>query len=136
VVANWLMDVPRLAGIQFSGLITLGSGGRQDVGTATRFGGVVDSTYFPGGFSPPKRSFLIFGKWAYRRVDVRLRKDFPRFGGSTIGVTADVFNVFNFQNMGDYPLTVVPAQHTFTVGDPRQVVSDPRRLQIGLEYNF
>jgi hypothetical protein len=136
VVANWLMDVPRLAGIQFSGLITLGSGGRQDVGTPTRFGGVADSTYFPGGFSPPKRSFLIFGKWAYRRVDVRLRKDFPRIGGSSIGVTADVFNVFNFQNLGDYPLTVVPAQHTFTVGDPRQVVSDPRRLQIGVEYNF
>jgi hypothetical protein len=136
VVGNWIMDIPYLFGIQFSGLLTLGSGAPIDVGDAPRFGGVVDSTYFPAGFSPPKKSFLIFGKWAYRRVDLRFRKDFPRIGRSSIGVTADVFNVFNYANLGDYAITVVPAQRTFTVGAARQVVSDPRRLQIGVEYNF
>ncbi|PYP18543.1 MAG: hypothetical protein DMD54_04965, partial [Gemmatimonadetes bacterium] len=44
VVANWIVDLPQLAGIQFSGLVTLGSGGRQDVGTHPRFGGIPDST--------------------------------------------------------------------------------------------
>jgi hypothetical protein len=130
------MDIPYLFGVQFSGLVTLGSGARNDIGTAPRFGGVQDSTYFAGGFSPPTRKFLLIGGWAYRRVDVRFRKDFPKISGTSLSVVADVFNVFNFQNFGDYNITVVPAQHTFTVGAPRQVVSDPRRLQIGLEYTF
>ena len=39
-------------------------------------------------------------------------------------------------NLGDYNISVVPAQHTFTVGQARQVVSDPRRAQIGVEYTF
>ncbi|OLD85832.1 MAG: hypothetical protein AUG85_12200 [Gemmatimonadetes bacterium 13_1_20CM_4_66_11] len=136
VVGNWIMDVPYLFGIQFSGLVTLGSGARIDVGTAPRFGGVVDSTYFPGGFLPPQRNFLFLGGWGYRRVDIKFRKDFPKISGTSLGVTVDVFNVFNFQNLGDYNITVVPALHTFTVGQPRQVVSDPRRVQIGAEYTF
>ena len=85
---------------------------------------------------PPQRNFLFLGGWAYRRVDIRLRKDFPRISSTSLGVTVDVFNVFNFQNLGDYDISVVPAQHTFTVGQPRQVVSDPRRVQIGVEYKF
>jgi len=136
VVGNWIMDMPYLFGIQFSGLMTLGSGARIDVGTAPRFGGVVDSTYFPGGFSPPQRNFLFLGGWAYRRVDIKLRKDFPKISGTNVGVTVDVFNVFNFQNLGDYNITVFPTQHAFTVGPPRQVISDPRRAQIGVEYTF
>jgi hypothetical protein len=136
VVANWIMDVPYLFGIQFSGLVTLGSGARIDVGDPPRFGGVQDSTYFAGGFTPPQRNFFVLGGWAYRRVDVRFRKDFPKISGTSLGVTVDVFNVFNFSNLGDYNITVVPAQHTFTVGQPRQVVSDPRRVQIGAEYSF
>ena len=136
MVANWIMDIPYLFGIQFSGLMTLGSGARIDVGTAPRFGGVVDSTYFPGGFSPPQRNFLFLGGWAYRRVDIKLRKDFPKISGTNVGVTVDVFNVFNFQNLGDYNITVFPTQHAFTVGPPRQVISDPRRAQIGVEYTF
>lgn len=136
VVANWIMDVPYLFGIQFSGLVTLGSGARVDVGDAPRFGGVVDSTYFPGGFSPPTRKFLLIGGWAYRRVDVRLRKDFPRISGTSLGVTVDIFNIFNYSNLGGYGITLVPAQRTFTVGPPTQVISDPRRVQIGAEYTF
>ncbi len=136
VVANWVMDMPYLLGIQFSGLLTLGSGARVDVGDAPRFGGVQDSNYFAGGFAPPQYNFLFLGGWAYRRVDVRFRKDFPKISGTSLGVTADVFNVFNFSNFGDYPITLLPAQKTFTVGRPRQVISDPRRVQIGVEYNF
>jgi TonB-dependent receptor-like protein len=136
MVANWIMDMPYLFGIQFSGLITLGSGGVRDVGTHPRFGGVQDSTYFPNAFVPPQQNFFMLGAWAYRRVDVRLRKDFPEIRGTTLGVTVDVFNVFNYSNFGGYGITVVPGQRTWTVGQPTQVVSDPRRMQIGVEYNF
>jgi hypothetical protein len=138
VVANWVVDVPQLAGIQFSGLITLGSGARQDVGTHPRFGGVPDSTYFPAAFQPPQRNFLIFGGWAYRRVDMRLRKDFPEIHGTSIGVTVDVFNVLNSMNFTNYPFAIPNPNpnHTFLVGQPTDVLSDPRRVQIGVEYNF
>ena len=136
VVANWIVGIPQLFGIQFSGLITLGSGARQDVGTHPRFGGVLDSTYFPAAFQPPQRNFLIFGGWAYRRVDARLRKDFPEISGTTIGVTVDVFNVFNFSNFTNYPFSVDAARRTWSVGQPTDLLSDPRRVQIGVEYNF
>jgi hypothetical protein len=136
LVANWIMDMPYLLGIQFSGLITLGSGAVRDVGTHPRFGGVRDSTYFPNAFVPPQQNFFMLGAWAYRRVDVRLRKDLPEIRGTTVGVTVDVFNVFNYSNFGGYNVAVVAAQRTWTVGQPTRVVSDPRRLQIGVEYNF
>jgi outer membrane receptor protein involved in Fe transport len=136
MVANWIVDMPYLFGIQFSGLLTLGSGAVRDVGTHPRFGGVQDSTYFPNAFVPPQQNFFMLGAWAYRRVDVRLRKDFPEIRGTTLGVTVDVFNVFNYSNFGGYNPSVVTGQRTWTVGQPTLVVSDPRRMQIGVEYTF
>jgi hypothetical protein len=32
-------------------------------------------------------------------VELRLRKGFPDFFGTRLGVTADLFNVFNYQNL-------------------------------------
>ena len=130
VVGHWITDMPFLAGLQFSGLITLGSGNRQDVGCPVRFCG---AAYIRGGFTPERYGFIIPDAFAYRRVDLRLRKDFPSIAGTTLGVTLDLFNAFNFQNLG-----------CFNTGDPNNadfgkagcVVSDPRRLQIGAEYSF
>ena len=122
VVANWTLDVPYAYGVQFSGLITLGSGQRVDVG-ANRPGG----SYQPGGFSPPKYGFIIPGAWRYRTVDFKLRKDFPSVSGSTVGVTADLFNALNFKNYGCY---------NTGNSQPGCLVTDPRRLQIGAEYGF
>jgi len=136
MVANWIVDLPYLFGIQFSGLITLGSGAKIDVGTPPRFGGILDSTYFRSAFTPPQYNFFALGGWAYRRVDIRFRKDFPKISGTSLGITVDVFNVFNYSNLGDYNITVVPALRTWTVGQARQVISDPRRVQIGAEYTF
>jgi outer membrane receptor for ferrienterochelin and colicin len=130
IVANWITDVPYLFGIQFGGLITLGSGNRQDVGGPPRFS---PANYDRGGFSPPGRNFLIFGKWAYRSVDLRLRKDFPSFGGTQLGVTLDGFNVFNYENMGCFDLGN-PTGTSF--GTANCTLTDARRFQLGMEYNF
>ena len=132
MVANWIMDMPYLFGIQFSGLLTLGSGSRLDIGDPPRFGGVPDSSYFRGGFIPTQYNFFVLGGWAYRRLDVRLRKDLPQMGRSQVGVTLDVFNVFNYMNFGDYDRGF----RSTTFGQGRQVISDPRRVQIGVEYTF
>jgi hypothetical protein len=131
VVANWVMDLPYLYGVQFSGLITLGSGGKLDIGCPSRFCG--PATYINGGFTPPHYSFLIPGKlWAYRRVDVRLRKDFPNVSGTQLGVTLDMFNVFNYDNFGCYDTGFGSP----TLGKANCVVSDPRRAQLGVAYSF
>jgi outer membrane receptor for ferrienterochelin and colicin len=127
VVANWTMDLPYLYGVQFSGLITLGSGQHRDSGGPPRFN--PGGGYVRGGFTPPQADFILPNAWAYRTVDVRLRKDFPNISGTTLGVTLDVFNVFNYSNF-DY--------NNFVTGTPSPsgLLSDPRRAQLGVEYNF
>lgn len=124
LVAHWIMDVPYAAGFQFGGLITLGTGPRYNVG------GIFPLTsYTPGGFTPPQHPFIFPGAWAYREVDFRLRKDFPNISGTTLGVTVDVFNVFNWNNFS-YP------DNNNGNPAPNGLLSDPRKTQIGVEYHF
>ncbi len=124
VVANWIMDVPYLFGIQFSGLVTLGGKIRQDVSNL-RFG--APGSFVRGGFTVPG------GIFPYRNVDLRLRKDFPNLGRTTLGVTVDAFNVFNRANLGDFD-TGDPTSLNF--GKARGVVTDARRFQLGVEWGF
>ncbi len=133
IVANWITDVPYLWGIQFSGLITLGSGNKLDLGCNDRFCDPNGTNhYVRGGFSPPGQNFLIFGKWAYRSVDLRLRKDFPAFYGAQMGVTLDAFNVFNYENMGCFDVG-----NTDSADHPANCTAgDGRRVALGVEYNF
>ncbi|HLS46928.1 MAG TPA: hypothetical protein VK012_00285, partial [Gemmatimonadales bacterium] len=131
IVANWITDLPYVFGIQFSGLVTLGSGPKQDIGGPIRFN---PDGYVRGGFSPPGENFLIFGKWVYRRVDLRLRKDFPDIGRTNIGVIVDAFNVFNYANFGCFNTPANQADVNF--GKPNCIVSDPRRIQLGVEVGF
>ena len=127
VVGNWLVDLPWFE-TQFSGVLTLGSGPRQDY--AGRFD---PSHYRPGGFTPPQYGFpLIPGAWAYRNLDLRLRKGFPAFSGGSMALTLDAFNVFNYQNFGCFDTGFNSAN----LGKANCVVSDPFRLQVGAEYNF
>ena len=131
IVGNWVTDLPYLFGIQFSGLLTLGSGATLDIGCPSRFCG--PATFINGGFTPKKYSFLgVFGKWAYRRVDFRLRKDLPQFGSTSLGVTLDIFNAFNYQNLGCFDTGF----GSTNLGKAGCVVSDPRHVQIGAEYSF
>ena len=124
LVANWVMDVPFAAGVQFGGLITLGTGPRYNVG------GIFPLTgYTPGGFTPPQHAFIFPGAWAYREVDLRLRKDFPSISGTTLAVTVDMFNVFNWNNFS-YP------DNNGGNPQPNGLLSDPRKTQIGIQYHF
>jgi hypothetical protein len=130
VVSNFVVDVPYAFGIQFSGLVTLGSGARYDRGD--RHGSI--GRLQAGVGEPERDSFIIPNAFAYRNVDLRLRKDFARLRGMAAGVTLDAFNVFNFQNLGCYSSQTVTTDGNF--GKAGCVVGDPRRLQLGIEYNF
>ena len=134
IVANWITDVPFLYGIQFSGIATVGGRVRQDVGCPARFCGTGTSgnQYQRGGFTVP-------GTFPYQNVDLRLRKDFPSFGRTALGVTLDLFNATNNTNYGCYNTgdrNAKDSQGNLIFGEPNCVISDARRLQIGAEYNF
>jgi hypothetical protein len=125
VVGNWIVDVPYAFGIQFSGLVTIGSGVNLDVGD--RFGTnpdpSINNPLKPGGFNTP----------TYKRVDLRLRKDLPEIRGGRLGITVDLFNAFNTQNLGDFR-TGNPNNSDF--GLAFGTISDPRRFQLGAEFDF
>ena len=130
VVANWITDIPYLFGIQFSGLLTLGGKVRQDVGCPGRFcgEGSTGNAYERGGFEAP-------GTFPYQNVDFRLRKDFPSFGRTmtAFGITLDVFNVLNHDNLGCY---ATGNRNDNNFGQPTCTTSDARRYQLGAEVDF
>ena len=64
---------------------------------------------------------------------MRFRKDLPNFGGSTLGLTLDLFNAFNRANLGCYK-TGSKTDPNF--GSAGCVVTDARRIQLGAEYTF
>ena len=133
VVLNWIADVPYIAGIQFSGLITLGSGAPFDIGDAS------SGTYVlrRGEGDPEHFNFIIPSAWAYRNVDLHIRKDFPALGSVRWGITADLFNAFNYQNYGcfnSYIPTLPSTNPDF--GKPGCVITDGRRVQLGTQVDF
>ena len=117
VVAHWTVGFPQLGGFQFSGIGTYGSGSNLDVGNREQ------PEFEPAAFDTP----------AYMVLDLRLRKDFPVMRGSRVSVTGDLFNAFNEQTLGCYS-TFDPNADDF--GNAGCVNNDPRRFQIGLEYDF
>ncbi|MEP6508763.1 MAG: TonB-dependent receptor, partial [Gemmatimonadales bacterium] len=131
VVANWITDIPYLFGFQWSGLATLGGKNNIDAG-CSRSCNPTDFAKNPFNAS----GFTVPGTFPYQNVDMRLRKDFPRFGGSltTIGLTLDVFNTLNHNNFGCY--NVGNPSDAVNYGTPGCVVSDARRYQLGAELNF
>jgi outer membrane receptor protein involved in Fe transport len=126
VVANFLTDVPFAFGIQFSGLIQVASGKPFNV------------VSFAGGTGTQRVLLGIERGPTFKNVDLRLRKDFPNFGGTRLGITADLFNVFNWQNLGSFDDTFIRGDGTQnpTFGEAREVISDPRRFQLGFQYDF
>ena len=137
VVANGIVDVPWAWGIQASSLITLGSGNRL---AAQDFSGP-QPLFNRGGAEPPKYSFIIPNAFAYRNVDVRLRKDLTALRGQKLGITADVFNMLNFNNFGCFNDVAFTNEKGVRTANPdfgkgNCVVADARRLQLGAQYDF
>ena len=131
VVANFVLDMPYLAGIQFSGLATFASGKPFN-----RVNFVTINT--PSG---PQTQRVLVGRERgdeFSNLDLRLRKDFPSVGGTRLGVTGDLFNVFNSDNLGCFQDTFVQSDgvENPNFGNATCVVGDPRRFQLGFQYDF
>ncbi|HEV8148708.1 MAG TPA: TonB-dependent receptor, partial [Gemmatimonadales bacterium] len=128
IVANGIVDLPFLYGVQLSSLLVLGGKYSLDVGCPQRFcgSGTTGNKYERGGFTVP-------GTFPYRNVDLKLRKDFPNIGRGALGLTVDIFNVFNRNNFGCFNTGNRDDQN---FGQPTCVVTDARRAQLGAEINF
>jgi hypothetical protein len=126
IVANWVTDLPFAFGIQFSGLATLASGKPfKSIRLST---GSADQRVILGYVRTP---------W-FKNLDLRLRKDFPNFGGTHLGITGDLFNVFDTQNLGCFDETAFEGNGSphATFGQGTCLISDPRRFQLGFQYDF
>jgi hypothetical protein len=125
IVVNWVTDMPFAFGIQFSGVATFASG--KPFKTIQQ-SGVAGQTANLG---------FERGPW-FKNVDLRLRKDFPNFAGTRLGITADLFNVFNTQNLGGFNETFIESNGSQNPDfrEASTVVSDPRRFQLGFQYDF
>jgi len=111
VIGNWIVDVP--FGIQFSGLLNLGSGEPFSKGAPQ------DRVF------PPKQNFILGHAFAFRDIDVRLRKQVPTGGSQVADVTLELFNVFDYQNLGCWSGIT-----------PTCIGYGSRRLQLGAGYSF
>jgi hypothetical protein len=111
VIGNWIVDVP--FGVQFSGLLNLGSG------TPFQIGGPQSRQF------PPKQNFILGHAFAFRDIDVRLRKAVPTAGTQLADITLEVFNVFDYQNLG-----------CWGGATPNCIAYGSRRLQLGAGYSF
>jgi hypothetical protein len=126
-VINFVSDIPYLWGIQFSGLAQFTSG----------------KTYNKVGFfnNSVAGNRVLLGRQrgeAFKNIDFRLRKDFANVAGNRLGVTIDLFNVLNSINLGCYNETAIngSGQPDTGFGKATCTTSDPRRLQLGLAYDF
>jgi len=119
VVANWVIGMPAVLDLQFSGVATVASGTNIDVGD--RFGGT-GNPLEAGAFDAP----------TYKMLDLRLRKDFS-LGRTSFGLTLDGFNVLNTQNLGCYN---TGNRSDANFGKAGCTISDPRRIQIAAEFGF
>lgn len=137
IVGNWILDIPVLGGIQWSGLLNLSSGARFTIDDQSAGGAIGQRKLRLAAGRTPTQEFLGINAFGYRNIDMRLRKDIP-IGANRIGIVGDFYNIFNYQNFGCFngyiaPLTATP---NAGYGKPGCTVSDSRRAQIGLTYDF
>ncbi len=139
LVANWILDIPYLWGIQYSGVLRLHSGDPYNIFDFSAGFGPGQGKILLNTGRPPKKSFVVPGNiWGYRNVDMRLRKDLAGRGMlSRFAVTADLFNAFNFANLACWEGFIPPTPEVnANLGKASCVASDARRLQLGAVIEF
>jgi outer membrane receptor protein involved in Fe transport len=136
VVMSGIVGLPW--GLRASTLITLGSGLPYNIDDASRGFGPNEFVLRRNAGRPEKEDFIIPNAFAYRTVDLRLQKDFQLGPNQEIGLVAEAFNVFDYENYGCYNGFIAPASGTPNpnFGKPGCLIEPGRRLQAGVTYSF
>jgi Carboxypeptidase regulatory-like domain/TonB dependent receptor len=121
--------------VKLSTLINLGSGLPYNIADASLGFGPNEFRFRRNEGRPEKESFIIPNAWAFRTVDLRLQKDFP-IGAHSVGVVAEVFNAFNYENYGDFNGFIAPTSGppNQDFGKPNKLIEPGRRFQLGLNF--
>ena len=124
-----------------TGLYQLGAGFRASafVQLASGVGYTIED--FSQGFGINEKRILLYagrpeGTFNYKSVDLRLDKQFRIGARQAVELTAQVFNMFNWDNYTGYQQFIPPLPEVSeTFGDPTR--EDPkRRFQFGVSYRF
>jgi hypothetical protein len=137
IVATAMVDLPW--GLQFSTLTKLGSGEAfsvEDRNTPGAGGNYFDINTLHVTSDFPKKNCL--GVFARCEVDVTFAKEFETFRGHYLSLAVDVFNLFNNKNYTQFNgfkcCDIDP--NVFSFGQPRALLTLPRRVQFRAAYRF
>jgi len=122
LVANGMVDLP--LGFRGSGLLTVGSGVPFFLIDARNGFGARD-ILFPGNVGD-NRMFM--------QLDLKLQKDITLFDGGRFSLWAEVFNVFNRDNIARYDSFVCCGNEIDS--SPNILVGPPRSVQVGAAFRF
>ena len=141
VVLSEVADLEWLGGVQIAGIATLASPRPFGavVGQDLNFDNAFDDDFLPSGDPAAKRTIRPANAWKnwYRNVDLRLGKSLFTAQGTTVRLTAEVFNVFNTDNVAAYG-----GQQKTTAGVDILNFAKPtgafsaRRAQVGARFEF
>jgi len=136
LVANWIVDIPYLWGVQYSGVVRLHSGDPYNIFDQSAGG---PTRVLLNSGRPPRTNLVVPGDiWGFRNVDMRLRKELlNRSSQYRVAITGDLFNAFNFANLACWEGYRPPLPATNpNFGNANCVASDARRFQAGLAVDF
>ena len=130
-----------MGGLQIAGIVTLASPRpfNASIGQDLNFDNDFADDFFPDGSPSGERTIRPDNAWKnwYRNVDLRLGKSLFTAQGKTVRLTAEVFNVFNTDNIAAYggrQKTAAGVDIT-DFGKPTGAFG-ARRAQVGARFEF
>ncbi len=141
IVLSEVADFDWLGGLQVAGIITVASPRPfgVSIGQDLNFDNDFADDFFPSGSASGERTIRPDNAWKnwYRNVDLRLGKSLFTAQGKTVRLTAEVFNVFNTDNISAYggrQKTAAGVDIT-NFGQPTGAFG-ARRAQVGARFEF
>ena len=132
VVVSGIRDLPW--GIRASAIAELGSGQFYNIDDFSRGFGPNERNFRRGEGEPDTDCLSFF---AFCNVDVKFEKEFTTFDGQTFGVQLDILNLFNNTNFGGYNGFIPPTPEVNAgFGNPTNLITRPRSIQVGVRYRF
>ena len=118
--------------LQFSGIISLGSGFPKDANRGLYDTCDYNCGQLQGYFYPHKYTFILPSFWAYRSIDLSLSRDWDLSHGMKFQLRLDVKNALNFKNFDGVSSNL----HDTDFGSPNSTLLDPRQVKIGGRFSF
>lgn len=141
VVLSEVADFKRWGGFQIAAIVTLASPRPYNafIGQDLNVDNDFADDFFPDGSPSGQRTLRPPSEWKYwyRNVDLRLGKSLFTAQGATVRLTAEVFNVFNTDNISGYfgRQKDAAGNNLATFGQPSGAFG-ARRTQVGARLEF